>query len=88
MLAFSLPAGIGPQALRHFLISVGLLSIVAAILTVRFVANLALRAWLAAALVCLDFVLFVERADLANCAQTCSCQVFRLSVQVPGCQPQ
>jgi hypothetical protein len=88
LLAYSLPDGIGPQAFRHFLICVGLLCIVGAVLTVRFVASLALRAWLAAALVVLGFVLFIERAELSNCAQTCSCEVLTLTVQVPGCQPQ
>jgi hypothetical protein len=88
LLAYSLPDSIGPQSMRHILIVAGLACIVAAVLAVRFIASLVLRAWLAAGLVIFGFVLFVERAELATCAQSCSCNVLSLTVQVPGCQPQ
>jgi dolichyl-phosphate-mannose--protein O-mannosyl transferase len=88
LLAYSLPEDISPEAMRHFLITLGLLCIVSAVLAVRFIGKLVVRAWLAVALVLLGFVLFVQRAQLADCAQSCSCEVFSLAVQVPGCQPQ
>jgi hypothetical protein len=88
LLAYSLPAGMTPQNLRHILIVVGLACIVLAVMAVRFISRLVLRAWLAAALVALGFVLFVERAELSGCAQNCSCEVLRLSVTVPRCKPQ
>ena len=88
LLGYSLPDGIGPESLRHFLIGFGLVCIVGAVLAVRFIGKLAVRAWLAAALVGLGFLSFVQRAQLSQCAQTCRCEVVSLSVQMPGCQPQ
>jgi hypothetical protein len=88
LLAYSLPDGITPQNMRHVLIISGLVCILLAVMTVRFVASLVLRAWLAAALVALGFVLFVERAELSGCAQSCQCEVLRLNVSVPACKPQ
>jgi hypothetical protein len=88
LLAYSLPSDVGPQAMRHFFITLGLLSIVGAVLAVRFITSLVVRAWLATALVAFGFVLFVGRAQLSECAQSCTCEVLSISVQVPGCQPQ
>lgn len=88
LFAYSLPDGIGPQAVRHFLIAAGLVCIALAVFAVRLIGRVGLRLSLAAALVVLGFVLFVERAQLSSCAQSCTCEVLTLSVQVPGCQPQ
>ena len=53
-------------------------------LVVRFVGKLLTRVALVVVLVGLGVSLWLQRADLADCAQDCSCSLFGRAVQVPA----
>lgn len=53
-------------------------------LVLRFVRKLLTRGALVVVLVGLGVSLWLQRADLADCAQDCSCSLFGRAVQVPA----
>jgi hypothetical protein len=60
--------------------------VVVALVVARFVAKLAVRVLLLVALAALALGVWVERDEVARCADTCSCAPFGRSVDVPFCR--
>lgn len=52
-------------------------------LVVRFVGRLLMKVALVVVLVGLGTLTWFQRADLADCAETCSCTLFGRTVQIP-----
>jgi hypothetical protein len=57
--------------------------LVAMFLVVRFVQRLVLKVVLFAALAGFGLALWIQRADLEDCAVTCSCTLFGVDVEIP-----
>lgn len=53
-------------------------------LVLRFVRKMLTRGALVVVLIGLGVSLWLQRADLADCAQDCSCSLFGRAVQVPA----
>lgn len=53
-------------------------------LVVRFVGKFLMKVALVVVLVGLGASLWLQRADLADCAETCSCTLFGRAVQIPA----
>ena len=71
------------ESLRQILIgAIAVLGLIAA-LVIKVVRRLLLRLALVAAIVALAASLWMQRADLGDCAQTCSCKLFGYDVDIP-----
>ena len=63
----------------------GVVLLVLALLVIRFIQKLVLRLVLVGLLVVVGIGIYVNRAELAECTRTCSCQVADRQVDVPFC---
>ncbi len=81
-----IPDSVDPDQLRTIVILVILALLVVMFLVVRFVQKLVMKGVMLAVLAGLGVALWAQRADLADCAQTCSCSLFGQDVEVPADQ--
>jgi hypothetical protein len=83
VLAITLPDWITPGNLRVIALAVGLGALVLAFVVMRFVQKLVIRLTLTAVLVAIGALAWYERADLADCAKTCECNIVGFDVRIP-----
>ena len=83
MSAAALPDWLDPQLLRWLIVAV--LAVVAYLLYIvlRFVRRLVAKVLLLVVLVGLGVSLWVQRADLEDCALTCECTLYGQEVVIP-----
>ncbi len=81
-----IPDSIDPGQLRTIVIFVILALIVVMFLVVRFVQKLVMKGVMLAVLAGLGVALWAQRADLGDCAETCSCSLFGQDVEIPADQ--
>ncbi len=65
------------------LVPIGFL-VVGLLLVGRFIRKVVLKAALVAALIGLGVALWIQRAELSDCADTCSCTLFGREVRIPA----
>ncbi len=83
-----MPSDLDPDTLRWLILGAIALVLVAMFLVVRFVQRLMVKALLFGVLAVLGLSLWIQRDDLQDCADTCSCSLYGLDVEVPderGC---
>jgi hypothetical protein len=71
---------------REVVIGAVVVLLVLVVLVVRFVQKLMLRMVLVALMVVVGIGVYVSRDELAECTQTCSCELFGRQVDVPACR--
>ena len=83
MSAAALPAWLDPELLQWIIVVV--MAVVAYLLYIvlRFVRRLVAKVVLLVALVGLGLSLWVQRADLQDCARTCECSLYGQEVDIP-----
>ena len=86
MLALTLPDFVNPDNARNLALAVGIGSVVLIVLVLRFVQKLALKTAFTVVLALVALLAWTERADLANCAKTCDCNLLGFDVEVPSSQ--
>lgn len=64
----------------------GVVLLVLVLLVVRFIQKLVLRLVLVGLMVLVGIGVYVSRDELAECTETCSCQLFGQDVDVPFCR--
>lgn len=72
------------ETLRWLLLAPIALVVAGLYLVVRFVGKLLMKVALVVVLVGLGASLWLQRADLADCAKDCSCTLFGQAVQIPA----
>ncbi len=72
------------EKLRWLLLAPIGLVVVGLYLVVRFVGKFLMKVALVVVLVGLGVSVWLQRADLAECAETCSCTLFGRAVQIPA----
>ncbi len=72
------------ESLQHVIVGAIVALGVLAVLVMRVVRKLLLRLVLIALMAALAASLWLQRADLQDCAATCSCQLFGQDVTVPA----
>lgn len=75
---------IDAESLRQVIVVVMVVLAIAAVLVMRVVRRLALRLLLVLLIGALAASLWLQRADLADCVDTCSCRLFGQEVAVPA----
>ncbi|MDH4169381.1 MAG: hypothetical protein OEW42_07300 [Acidimicrobiia bacterium] len=60
-----------------------LLLLVGMVLVARFVTKMAVKASLLTVMALIGVSLWVQRADLADCADTCKCRIYGQEVDIP-----
>ncbi len=81
-----IPDSVDPDQLRTIVILVILAILVLMFLVARFVQKLVIKGAVLAVLAGLAVGLWVQRGDLADCAETCECSLFGMDVEVPADQ--
>jgi len=84
VLGVTLPDWIDPDNARTLALVVGLAALVAIVVVLRFVQKLVLKLVMAAVLALVAFAAWAERADLADCARTCECNVLGFDIEIPA----
>lgn len=74
---------LAPDAWRWLLLGAIALVVVAMFLVVRFVQTVVIKIALIAVLALLALSLWVQRVDLADCADTCSCRLYGQDIEIP-----
>jgi hypothetical protein len=59
-----------------------------ALLVVRLVVKTMTRMILLSTLLLMVLFVYIERGNIQECTQTCSCTIAGLDVDLPGCDPQ
>ena len=77
------PEALDADSLRWIILVVLCVVVVAMYLVIRFVQKMATRALLLIALAIVGVALFVERENLEDCVDTCSCSLFGEDVTIP-----
>jgi hypothetical protein len=80
----ALPSWVDPDNARTIALVVGIGALVLAVLVMRFVQKLVLKIVLTVVLVGLGAASWYSRADLSQCATTCSCKLFGQEVTIPA----
>lgn len=83
MLAATLPDWVNPQNARNIALGVGIVTLVLIVFVLRFVQKLATKALLTGLMALVSFGAWYERADLSDCAKTCSCRVLWQDIKIP-----
>ncbi|MFQ5558182.1 MAG: hypothetical protein ACE5GB_11840 [Acidimicrobiales bacterium] len=78
-----LPEWLDPDTLRWLILAAIAAIIVAMYVTARFIQRLVLRLVLFVVLAGLGLALWVQRTDLRDCVDTCSCSLFGQGVEIP-----
>lgn len=81
-----IPDSIDPDQLRTILVVVVLVLLVGTFLVIRFVQKLVMKGVMLVVLLGIGASLWVQRADLGDCADTCSCSLYGMDVEVPADQ--
>lgn len=84
MLAAQLPDWANSENMKVITIGVIVVALVAMLLVLRFIQKLMLKMSLFALFGLIGVVAWVERADLSDCAKTCSCRVLWQDVKIPA----
>jgi low temperature requirement protein LtrA len=84
VLALTLPDFVNPDNARNIALVVGIGAIVLIVLVLRFVQKLALKMAFSVVLALVALLAWTERADLADCARTCDCNLLGFDVEVPS----
>jgi len=83
MLAAQLPSWANADNLRWITLGVIVGMIVLMLLVLRFIQKLVLKGTLFGIFAIVGLIAWVERADLADCARTCSCSIVGFDVKIP-----
>jgi len=83
VLALTLPDWIDPDNAKTIAAGVGIAAIVLAIVVVRFVQKLVMKLAFTAVLALVALVAWTQRADLADCANTCDCRLLGFDIEIP-----
>ena len=78
-----MPDVITPENARWIALVTVAVVVVGIFLVVRFVQKLVLKAVLVGLLALVGLGLWVQRADLGDCVDTCDCRLFVFDVEVP-----
>lgn len=78
-----IPEALDAENLRWITLIVLGLIVVGMYLVIRFVQKAVTRAMILVLLAVLGVALYVERADLEDCVDTCSCELFGEDVTIP-----
>ncbi len=82
VLAISMPSFVTPDRLRWIIPLLTLAMIFAALWVVRFITKLVIKASILGVIAIFVLTLWVQRADLGDCAQTCECSLYGLDVEI------
>jgi len=77
------PDSLDADTLQWIVLGAVALVLVAMFVVARFVQKLMLKVALFAVLAAVGLSLWIQRADLQDCADTCSCSLYGLDVEVP-----
>jgi TctA family transporter len=78
-----IPESLDAASLRWIILVIIAAIVVAMYLVMRFVRKMATRVVFLVILAVLGIYLFVERENLADCVDTCSCSLFGMDVEIP-----
>lgn len=78
-----IPESLDADSLRWIILVVLVGVVVAMYVVIRFVQKMATRAVMLILLAILGVALFVERENLEDCVDTCSCTLFGQDVKIP-----
>jgi hypothetical protein len=84
MLAAQLPSWANSDNLRWITLGVIIGMVVLMLLVLRFIQKLVLKGTLFGIFAIIGLVAWVERADLGDCATTCSCKIVGFDVKIPA----
>ena len=84
MLAAQLPSWANSDNLRWIALAVIAAMVVMMLLVLRFIQKLMLKGALFGIFAIVGLIAWVERADLGDCARTCSCHVVGFDVKIPA----
>ena len=85
-----MPDWLDPDTLRWVLLALLVGVLVLMFVVVRFIQKLVLRTVLFLVLAGVGLSLWVQREDLGDCVDTCSCSLYGIDVEIPdgrGCGP-
>lgn len=83
MLGLTLPDWIDPDNARTIALVVGLGALVLAVLVLRFVQKMVMKVAFTAVLALIALLAWTQRADLADCAKTCECNLLGFDIEIP-----
>ena len=78
-----IPESLDADTLRWIILVVLAMIVVGMYAVIRFVQKRVTRGLMLALLVVIGIALYVERENLADCVDTCSCTLFGQDVQIP-----
>ena len=79
-----LPDWLDVDTLRWLIPVIIVVLVVCMVLVTRFVTKMVTKAVLLTILALLGVSLWVQRADLGDCADTCKCQLYGQEVEIPA----
>lgn len=87
MLAVTLPDWVTPENARTIALVVGIAAIVLIVFVLRFVQKLMMKIIVTVLLALIGLGAWYERADLEDCARTCSCRIFGQDINISDSNP-
>ena len=78
-----MPDWIDPETLRVLSIAGIVVAVVLAVVVLRFVSGIASKMGLIGVLLVVGVLLWYQRAELADCVDTCACRVLGVGVTIP-----
>lgn len=83
MFALTLPEWLDPELLQWIVLIVLAVVLYLMYTVIRFVQRMVIKATLFGLLALFGLSLWVQRADLQDCARTCECSLYGQTVQIP-----